>query len=583
MNESFCSDTIIRLGIKQSISDFVISGQTRFNNENDAFVRVVVIDNYNYEYLIYENYPLLAGDSVIDFQNISIETKYLDGVMPVAIRIEVFNATLHLSSFGYKKSSNSSRMRTTGNIYMEQSQKIVNALNQNLEKRNMTWRAGQTSLSYLSYEEKKSLFGGKVPMLYGLEYYAGGIFVAPKQKTNSVKISTAQTTNYVTKWDWRERHGKNWISPVKYHVNCGACWAFAAVSVVEAYANLYYNRIINFDLSEEEIVSCSRINGCRGGFASDALSYMRNHGVVNENCFPFIDMEADCAEKCDNPEERLFIENYQLIQQGLNEDSLKRHLFKSPMTITLREWTHAMALVGYHVIKTGDVIYFGNSFPVSYTVIDSIQHQDLIGKTAWIMKNSWALWGENGYLSAVFDINYSVSRIYQPMGRITCSTYNDSDILCEDADGDGYYNWGVGPKPANCPPSIPDTPDGDDSDPTVGPIDEYGNLSILTNELVISSIVEYGSVMDITHNIRIVNGGHLRITNMANLHNAAQITVESGGTLTIDGGTLNEARIIFNPGSALNIYNGGTIVKAADQSLLVPTGTNVMISSGKMM
>jgi hypothetical protein len=26
-----------------------------------------------------------------------------------------------------------------------------------------------------------------------------------------------------------------------------------------------------------------------------------------------------------------------------------------------------------------------------------------------------------------------------------------ADIVCEDRDGDGYYYWGIGPKPSNCP------------------------------------------------------------------------------------------------------------------------------------
>lgn len=106
-------------------------------------------------------------------------------------------------------------------------------------------------------------------------------------------------------------------------------------------------------------------------------------------------------------------------------------------------------------------------------------------------------------------------------------------------------------------------------------MDAYGNLSTLTNELVISSLVDYNTVRNIRHNNRITNGGHLCITNTTTLRNAAQIIVENGGVLTIDGGTLNNARLSFNTGSTLNIQNGGTIRKAAGQDLVVSIGTVV--------
>ena len=97
------------------------------------------------------------------------------------------------------------------------------------------------------------------------------------------------------------------------------------------------------------------------------------------------------------------------------------------------------------------------------------------------------------------------------------------------------------------------------------------------------SLVNYNTVKNFRHNIRITNGGHLRITNTTSLRNAAQIIVENGGILTIDGGTLNNARITFNTGSTLNIQNNGTIKKAAGQDLVVPIGTVVNAPYGNIL
>lgn len=86
--------------------------------------------------------------------------------------------------------------------------------------------------------------------------------------------------------------------------------------------------------------------------------------------------------------------------------------------------------------------------------------------------------------------------------------------------------------------------------------------------------------MNLTHNIRIVNNGHLRISNTTTLRNNTQITVENGGCLTIDAGILNKAKIIFNSGSSLNVINGGTINLSENQNFYAPVGTTVNISNG---
>lgn len=58
--------------------------------------------------------------------------------------------------------------------------------------------------------------------------------------------------------------------------------------------------------------------------------------------------------------------------------------------------------------------------------------------------------------------------------------YLASGVLCEDLDGDGYYNWGIGQKPFYCP-SCSDMPDGNDYNPNIGGMDEMGNSIYLAD------------------------------------------------------------------------------------------------------
>lgn len=59
-------------------------------------------------------------------------------------------------------------------------------------------------------------------------------------------------------FDWRSYGGVNWLTAVRDQKNCGSCWAFAAVGVVEAHYNIVKNNAnLDLNLAEQDLVSCS--------------------------------------------------------------------------------------------------------------------------------------------------------------------------------------------------------------------------------------------------------------------------------------------------------------------------------------
>lgn len=75
------------------------------------------------------------------------------------------------------------------------------------------------------------------------------------------------------------------MTPVKDQGQSCYCSAFAAVSCVEALSNLYYNKKLDLDLSEQEAACCNEYVQSRdpytGGMSIDApLDYFRDHGFV---------------------------------------------------------------------------------------------------------------------------------------------------------------------------------------------------------------------------------------------------------------------------------------------------------------
>lgn len=156
--------------------------------------------------------------------------------------------------------------------------------------------------------------------------------------------------------------------------------------------------------------------------------------------------------------------------------------------------------------------------------------------------------------------------------------YTDNDIVCEDADGDGYYFWGLGPKPT----TISGDPDGDDSDPNFGTMDDYGHLTSLTTDLYLYGNYVYDRDLNMHRNIIIPNGSVLRIKGNMTLCDNKQISVYGGGTLIIDGGTVNDAVINLDSNSTLNIQNNGIINMRQNQAFNAPVGAVVNISSGQV-
>ena len=98
-------------------------------------------------------------------------------------------------------------------------------------------------------------------------------------------------------FDWRNANGENWMTMVKDQGNCGGCWAFSAVGVVEAIYNIGYNNPdLDVNLSEQYMVTdcCGSCGHCCGGWMYTALEFIRDNGITDENCFPYVDSLCSC-------------------------------------------------------------------------------------------------------------------------------------------------------------------------------------------------------------------------------------------------------------------------------------------------
>jgi len=224
VGQTISKDTLlatIQRNVVVSAKTVNASGRAEFFS-NSGYVRILLSDDSGYDLLVYESSPLVATNGVDNFSNVSMEAIDIPTDLGLTkVRVEIKNAELKNLSVDVSATnlSRTQQQQTRTNR--------IALMNSNLRYQNALWVAGETDVSQMSYQEKKGLFGGRVPDLQGFEYYVEGIFelhndsVAPPQ--------TPTRSSYVSSFDWRNRHGANnpsspyyngangWITSVKNH------------------------------------------------------------------------------------------------------------------------------------------------------------------------------------------------------------------------------------------------------------------------------------------------------------------------------------------------------------------------------
>ena len=588
-----------------------ISGHSQLNSDT-SLVRVLLIDNQGKSYLVYEDFYLTASNMA--FQDMAFETAYLDSVTPDKLKIIIRDATLYLNDVSYHyedesvtRNSGLNRMVLAKTQQQTQEEYMIDRWNEYNEANNELWFAGKTALSGLSYEAKKNALGATSDAYQsdGLEYYVGGIYVMRSYddvdnraiEDTLPSISLPSYNTYVESFDWRNRHGRNWMTSVKNQKEPdnpisgnGGCWAFAACATMEAGINLYFNQLLDYNLSEQELGSCTNGSLKYGGYAWQAFDYIVENGIVTEECMPFEnDENIPCSDKCDNPIEVIGVSHVIDIDFAPQE-TLKWYLinngpFYSEVYNTYLH--HAMCLCGYGTIHQGDTIRYLPNY--SAPQIRPIKpNNPLIGQTYWIYKNSYGLHNkddDSGYMSVIFERSSFQEDHCFIDSDISSRIYSYDDIICEDRDGDGFYFWGLGEKPAHCPSCAPDTPDGDDSNPNLTAMNEYGQfLAMLTQtEQIIFTDTQWDVNDTLCGNVYIQDNATLTITNASiTMHPLSHILVEEGATLIVDNSTIINAEIIVQDGGILIIRNNGIIQQGENDNVDIQLGGTLQILSGEI-
>jgi C1A family cysteine protease len=244
-----------------------------------------------------------------------------------------------------------------------------------------------------------------------------------KEETESM----LPTATLPAAWDWRTSGAG--LTPVRDQGNCGSCWAFATVGVLESAFRVKMG--IDINASEQFLVSCNNAKtdyyypsnwGCNGGwyahdYHSKTLGALQSViGSVAEADMVYTASNGTCKTVSNHPH-RISSWNYIAGKTVPSVEQIKSAIYNyGPVAASICAST---AFNSYRsgVFSTNESAACGGTNKSNHAIV-------LVGwddaTQSWILRNSWgSAWGEQGYMRIKYgtsNVGYSANYVVLAQG-----------------------------------------------------------------------------------------------------------------------------------------------------------------------
>jgi cathepsin L len=186
--------------------------------------------------------------------------------------------------------------------------------------------------------------------------------------------------------DWRS---KGAVNAVKNQGQCGSCWAFSATSAVESHHFIQTGQLLN--LSEQQVVDCDKSSyGCRGGWQSNAMTYLKTHGQELTSDYPYTARDGTCQFTA--AKGKVDVKSIASVTPK-SVAQLKAAIAKGPVSVTVEADRTVFQSYRSGILNSTAC---GTSLDHAITAVGYGTEN---GVDYYIVRNSWgAGWGDQGYI-----------------------------------------------------------------------------------------------------------------------------------------------------------------------------------------
>jgi C1A family cysteine protease len=255
-----------------------------------------------------------------------------------------------------------------------------------VEKEDLGWVPGETTLTALPASEQDKYLGVKVTKAEMKAMAAETKALAEKEvRAFEFRAPVAAPAA----WDWRNVGGKNYVTSVKDQGGCGSCVSFGTCATIEAMIRIKSNdHTMAVDLSEAFMQFCGG-GSCSGWGLTSGLAYAKSTGVTDEACFPYQPRNMPCSDRCSDWESRL---TKILSYTGHSTTEARKNAISGigPVVGGLAVYSD------FYAYSSGVYRRTSASTLRGYHCISVVGYDD--SRQAWLIKNSWGPgWGDGGF------------------------------------------------------------------------------------------------------------------------------------------------------------------------------------------